>query len=104
MLQELDVNNGKDLELIKIFYWQQHAAVRVGQDMSDYFDITVTAFRKVNNIRYADDTAIVAYSEEQLQNLIDVRESSHKVFAIWGWMIFGWAIENSAMTFCCYEK
>ena len=26
----------------------------------------------VSNIRYADDTAIVAYSEEQLRNLITV--------------------------------
>ena len=35
ILQELDVN-GKDLELIKNHYWQQQAAVRIGQDMSDW--------------------------------------------------------------------
>ena len=30
--------------------------------------------------------------------------SSQKVSAIWGWMIFAWAVKNSAMTFWGYEK
>ena len=30
--------------------------------------------------------------------------SSHKVSAIWGWMICAWAMKNSAMTFWGYEK
>ena len=38
MLQEMDVN-GKDLELIKNLYWQQQAAVRIGQGMSDLVNI-----------------------------------------------------------------
>ena len=35
ILQELDVNR-KDLELLKNFYWQKQALVRIGQDMSDW--------------------------------------------------------------------
>ena len=112
MLQELDVN-GKDLELIKNLYWQQQAAVRVGQDMSDWVNIgrgvrqgcalspelfslyTEMIRRKVNhmdgvnlggcnvnNIRYADDTAIVADSEEQLQNLIDIIAEESRKFGL----------------------
>ena len=30
---------------------------------------------------------------------LELLGSSHKVSAIWGWMIFGWAMKNSAMTF-----
>ena len=112
MLQELDVND-KDLELIKNLYWQQQAAVRIGQGMSDWVNIgrgvrqgcalspelfslyTEMIMRKinhmdgvklgglnVNNIRYADDTAIVADSEEQLQNLIDVITEESRKFGL----------------------
>ena len=38
ILQELDVD-GKDVELIKNLYWQQQAAVRIGQDMSGWVNI-----------------------------------------------------------------
>ena len=36
----------------------------------------------VNNIRYADDTAIVADSEEQLHNLIDVITEESRKFGL----------------------
>ena len=112
ILQELDVN-GKDLELIKNPYWQQQAAVRIGQDMSNWVNLTrgvrqgyvfspdlfslyteVTMKRinhmdgvkvrglNVNNIRYADDTAIVADSEERLQHLIIVIADESRKFGL----------------------
>ena len=37
------------------------------------------ARRNVNNIRYADDTTLMAESEEELQNLLKVKEESEKV-------------------------
>ena len=39
ILQELDINC-KDLEIIKNLYWQQQAAVRIGQDTSEWVNIT----------------------------------------------------------------
>ena len=112
ILQELDVND-KYLELIKNFYWQQQAAVRIGQDMSGWVKIargirqgcvllpelfslyTEMIMRKinhmdgvrigginVNNIRYADDTAIVAGSEEQLKNFITLMADESRRFGL----------------------
>ena len=112
VLQELDVN-GKDLELIKNFYWQQQTAVRIGQDMSEWVNIargvrhgcvlspelfslyTEMIMGKinnidgiklgglnVNNIRYADDIAIVADSERRLQNLIGVIAEESRKFGL----------------------
>ena len=112
ILQELDVN-GKDVELIKNLYWQQQAAVSIGQDMSDWVNIakgvrqgcvlspelfslyTEMIMRKinhmdgvrigginVNNIRYADDTAIIADSEEQLPNLINLIADENRKFGL----------------------
>ena len=37
------------------------------------------ARRNINNIRYADDTTLMAESEEELQNLLKVKEESEKV-------------------------
>ena len=37
------------------------------------------ARRNVNNIRYADDTTLMAESEEELQNLLKVKEENEKV-------------------------
>ena len=121
ILQELDIN-GKDVELIKNLYWQQQAAVRIGQDMSGWvnrargvrqgcllspelFSLCTEMIKRkinhmdgvrigginVNNIRYADDTAIVADSEEQLQYLTTlIADESRK---------FGLKI-NKRKTFC----
>ena len=111
ILQELDAN-GKYLELIKNIYWQQQAAVRIGQGMSDWVNIargvgqgcvlspqqfllyTDMIIRKINhmdrvrrgginenNIRYADDTAIVADSEK-LQNRISVIADESRKFGL----------------------
>ena len=39
-----------------------------------------TARRNINNLRYADDTTLMAESEEQLKNLLmKVKEESEKV-------------------------
>ena len=37
-----------------------------------------TAGRNINNLRYADDTTLMAESEEELKSLLKVREESEK--------------------------
>ena len=37
------------------------------------------AGRNINNLRYADDTTLTAESEEELKNLLKVKEKSEKV-------------------------
>ena len=37
------------------------------------------ARRNVNNLRYADDTTLMAESEEELKSLLKVKEESEKV-------------------------
>ena len=37
------------------------------------------AGRKINNLRYADDTTLMAESEEELKSLLKVKEESEKV-------------------------
>ena len=37
------------------------------------------AGRNINNLRYADDTTLMAESEEELKNLVKVKEESEKV-------------------------
>ena len=36
------------------------------------------AWRNINNLRYADDTALMAESEEELKSLLKVKEESEK--------------------------
>ena len=36
------------------------------------------AWRNINNLRYADDTTLMAESEEELKNLLKVKEESEK--------------------------
>ena len=38
-----------------------------------------TAGRNIKNLRYADDTTLMAESEEELQSLLKVQEESEKV-------------------------
>ena len=38
-----------------------------------------TAGRNINNLRYADDTTLMAKSEEELKSLLIVKEESEKV-------------------------
>ena len=46
-----------------------------------------TVRRKINNFRYADDTTLMAESEEELKSLLKkVKEESEKV----GWRGRGW--------------
>ena len=40
---------------------------------------TKIARRNINNFRYADDTNLMAESEEELKNLLKVKEESEKV-------------------------
>ena len=37
------------------------------------------ARRNINNLRYADDTTLMAESEEELTNLLKMKEESEKV-------------------------
>ena len=37
------------------------------------------AERNINNLRYADDTTLMAESEEELKSLLKVKEESEKV-------------------------
>ena len=37
-----------------------------------------TAGRNINNLRYADDTTLMAESEEELKSLLKVKEGSEK--------------------------
>ena len=37
------------------------------------------ALRNINNVRYADDTTLMAESEEELKTLLKVKEESEKV-------------------------
>ena len=36
------------------------------------------AWRNINNLRYADDTILMAESDEELKNLLKVKEESEK--------------------------
>ena len=49
------------------------------QDLSDYDDIKLDE-KNINNVRYADDTALIADSEEKLQTLVQslVRASGER--------------------------
>ena len=38
-----------------------------------------TARRNINNLRYADDTTLMAESEEELKSLLTVKKESEKV-------------------------
>ena len=38
-----------------------------------------TVARNINNLRYADDTTLMAESEEELKSLLKVKEESEKV-------------------------
>ena len=95
LLQSLDVDKS-ETRLLTNLYWKQTAAVRCGDDISEWLDIKqgvrhlfalytemimreledIDGFRiggtVVNNLRYADDTMIIAESEEQFQRLINV--------------------------------
>ena len=101
LLQSLDVDKSETMLLTNL-YWKQTAAGRCVDDISEWLDIKhgvrqgsvashlfalytkmimrelddMDGFRiggtVVNNLRYADDTVIIAESEEQLQRLINV--------------------------------
>ena len=99
LLQSLDVDKS-ETRLLTNLYWKQTAAVRCGDDISEWLEgvrqgcvasphlfalYTEMIMRElddmdgfriggtfVNNLRYADDTVIIAESEEQLQRLINV--------------------------------
>ena len=38
-----------------------------------------TAGRNINNLRYADDTTLMAESEKELKSLLKVKEESEKI-------------------------
>lgn len=110
MMNELDLD-GKDVELIMNLYWDQQAAVRWNDKMSEYVDIrsgvrqgcvmspdlfslyselimrNISDFEGIkvggvnlNNLRYADDTTLLADSQQKLQDMLNrvVAESELK--------------------------
>ena len=110
LLRDINID-GKDLRLIQNLYWKQRAAVRVGDELSEWQEIRrgvrqgcvlspdlfniysemimreledlegiKIGGKNITNVRYADDTALIADSESKLQSLVDclVRESNIK--------------------------
>ena len=75
ILEHLDID-GKDLRVIRNLCWDQSAAVRIGGELSEYKlikrGVRQINGENINNIRYADDTVLIAYSEENLQRLLDI--------------------------------
>ena len=102
--------DGKDCRIISNLYWHQQAAIRVGEDISEYTPIqrgvrqgcvlspllfnlyTELIFREfegmkgvsaggriINNLRYADDTALLADNSHDPQQLVTaVKEGSEE--------------------------
>ena len=105
ILLNVDIHS-KDRRIIQNLYWEQTASVKTGSGMSDTFNVkrgvrqgcvlspilfniyTDRIFREglcgiklgeevFSNLRYADDTVLIAESEEELQKLVDeVKERS----------------------------
>ena len=102
ILEGLNID-GKDLRIIRNIYWEQTAAVRVDNQLSEYqpikrgvrqgcvlspdlFSIYSEKIMQnienlpgicingnnMNNLRYADDTVLIAENEKDLQTLVDV--------------------------------
>ena len=102
--------DGKDIRIIGNLYWQQKAAIKVGNDISEYTEIhrgvrqgcvlspylfnIYTEFifresedlvgvtiggRNLNNLRYADDTVLMANNKEDLNNLVQTVQHHSRV-------------------------
>lgn len=101
MLKDIGLD-GKDIRVLKNLYWDQKAAVKIGNGKTNWIEIrrgvrqgcvlSPALFslygqkcmeeieelegirvggRNINNIRYADDTVLIADSEVKLQRIID---------------------------------
>ena len=101
VLRDLHLD-GRDLRLIENLYWNQTAAVRVGDELTEWQEIrrgvrqgcvlspdlfniysemimreleglegVRVGGRNITNIRYADDTALIADSETKMQSLVN---------------------------------
>ncbi|GFS05700.1 retrovirus-related Pol polyprotein LINE-1 [Elysia marginata] len=103
ILNSIDID-GKDLRIVRNLYWDQTAATRIDDEISEYkpikggvrqgcvlspdfFNISSEMILRniydlkgiiriggvnINNLRYADDTVLVAESESELQAILDV--------------------------------
>ena len=102
ILEALNID-GKDLRIIKNMYWEQTAAIRIKNEISEFIQIKrgvrqgcvlspdlfslysenimrhveempgiSIGGHNVNNLRYANDTVLIAEDEEHLQTLLDV--------------------------------
>ena len=102
ILEALNID-GKDLSIIENMYWEQTAAIRIKNEISEFIQINrgvrqgcvfspdlfslysenimrhieemsgiSIGGHNVNNLRYADDTVLIARDEEHLQTLLDV--------------------------------
>ena len=77
------------IHTVKVFGTVNKAEINVFLELSCFFhdpeDVGnlisgSSAFSKINNLRYADDTTLMAESEEELKNLLmKVKEESEKV-------------------------
>ena len=75
---------------MKNLYAGQEATVRTGHETTDWFQREMLGWKKhklesrlpgrnINNLRYADDTTLMAESEEELKSLLmKVKEESKK--------------------------
>ena len=101
VLKRLQIG-GKEMRIIRNLYYDQTAAVRVGDELADWVEIkrgvrqgcvmspllfslygeiimreiadlggVSVGGKNINNIRYADDTVLIADSEEKLQRLVE---------------------------------
>ena len=100
LLEEISLDS-KDIRIMTNLYWKNKAALRVGNELTDWMEIkrgvrqgcvwspdlfalygekimenieddegVIIGGRNINNIRYADDTVLIADSEEKLQRLL----------------------------------
>ena len=97
IIQRLDIDD-KDIQLLQNLHWEQSAAIRIDNEFSkcvlikigvrqgcvlspDMFNVitlreidillrVVVGGQNVNNLRYADDTALIAYSKDKPELLL----------------------------------
>ena len=60
--------------------WEQEALATgpAGKSQSSTY-LNLGSLRNINNLRYADDTTIMAESEDELKSLLKVKEKSERV-------------------------
>jgi len=109
-LEEIGLD-GKDIRIVSNLYWEQKATIISGKNYSSYIDIkrgerqgcvlspclfniyTENIFEQMeempehyvqimNNIRYADDTVLLADTEQELQELLEKINNRSNIFGL----------------------